>query len=206
MRRGWLLLLGCLSGCWRLFTPLVPAACDEETFPTSCVPGTNFEVGLICIDGFVLELRFCGNATDLSGLDLSGYDLTPLFLQDALLVGTDLSAANLFGVTLTAADLRAAKVTGAVLVLTDLRFADLTGADLTGANLTNADLSSVGAFLDSFTDLSDADLNGAILVNTNLEGVIGAPRNAQLSVYGNTICPDGANSDDVGGTCVGHGF
>lgn len=77
-----------------------------------------------------------------------------------------------------------------------LRLADLSGADLRGASLRRADLTGAR--------LTNANLRGA-----NLDG-------AEVSdvVWGNTVCPDGANSDAsaregrdgrlVGGTCVGH--
>jgi len=61
------------------------------------------------------------------------------------------------------------------------------GADLANAILANANLA--GANL-SGADLSDADFSGA--------DVSGA-------TYGNTICPNGSNSDDDGDTCVGQG-
>jgi hypothetical protein len=57
-----------------------------------------------------------------------------------------------------------------------LRDADLSGADLTAADFTNA-------------DLTGASLSGAILNDAH---------------WKNTTCPDGANSDQVGGTCRGH--
>ena len=66
--------------------------------------------------------------------------------------------------------------------------ADLTGASLSSADLRDADL--------SFTDLSDADLSVADLTDADLTGADLA------SVYwGETICPDGTNSNDNGNTC-----
>ena len=54
--------------------------------------------------------------------------------------------------------------------------ANLTGANLKGANLTGA-------------NLTRATLTGA-----NLSGV----------TWSNTTCPDGTNSNNNGGTCLGH--
>jgi hypothetical protein len=68
------------------------------------------------------------------------------------------------------------RLQGASLIGASLRDADLSGADLTGADLTN-------------TDLTGASLSGAILNEVHWQ---------------NTICPDGNNSDKVGGTCKGH--
>jgi hypothetical protein len=67
-----------------------------------------------------------------------------------------------------------------------LRGADLAGSDLRDAMLVNADLRD--------SDLRDADLTGSDLEGARTSGV----------TWGNTICPDGTNSDDVGGTCEGH--
>jgi hypothetical protein len=69
---------------------------------------------------------------------------------------------------------------------TDLRGASLRNVDFTGANLTGA-------------DLQGADLHGAIIKDT---------------IWSNTTCPDGINSDAIarpntagemiGATCEGH--
>jgi hypothetical protein len=69
--------------------------------------------------------------------------------------------------------------------------ADLRDARLGGAFLRDADLR--GAKLDG-ADLTGADLTGADLTGASLTGV----------VWGDTTCPDGRNSDEVGGTCAGH--
>jgi hypothetical protein len=57
----------------------------------------------------------------------------------------------------------------------------LRDADLRNANLDHADLTGA--------DLAGADLTGASIVDT---------------IWRDTTCPDGSNSDDVGGTCAGH--
>jgi hypothetical protein len=77
------------------------------------------------------------------------------------------------------------------LASASLRGADLSGADLGGVNLRRADLSSANL---TNVDLTDADLEGATLKAARLSGV----------TWANTICPDGANSDDVGGSCLNH--
>ena len=69
--------------------------------------------------------------------------------------------------------------------------ATLTGSNLSGANLRDADLK--GANLDH-VNLTDADLTGAELDGAMLTDV----------VWRTTVCPDGENSDDVGGSCAGH--
>ncbi|GAA1845812.1 pentapeptide repeat-containing protein [Asanoa iriomotensis] len=69
--------------------------------------------------------------------------------------------------------------------------ADLRNARLTGAFLRDADLRN--ARLDG-ADLTGADLTGADLTGASMTGV----------VWSRTTCPDGALSDEVGGTCAGH--
>ena len=92
------------------------------------------------------------------------------------LAGCNLSGVNLAGAYLYSAGLRGTNLKHANLARANLSGADLKGANMKGANLTNANL--VGA-----------DLKGA-----NVKDVI----------WSTTICPDGTNSDNNGGTCVGH--
>ncbi|WP_062529610.1 pentapeptide repeat-containing protein [Demequina rhizosphaerae] len=80
----------------------------------------------------------------LSGLDLSGADLSDAVLAGAELKGTDLSGADLSEADLSGADLSGADLTGASLAEADLSRADLSGADLTGADLTEVDAAGAG--------------------------------------------------------------
>src|SRR5690606_29282117 len=93
----------------------------------------------------------------------------------------DLRGVSLAGATLVGADLTGAWMQQANLAGTNLRGARLVRAVLLGADLRGA-------------DLTDADLSGALLGMARLSGV----------QWGNTICPDGSNSDAHGGTCLGH--
>jgi ABC-type phosphate transport system substrate-binding protein len=92
-----------------------------------------------------------------------------------------LAGCNLSGVSLSGADLSGADLSAANLNRADLAGAHLNGASLSGANLNRA-------------DLSGADLSGASLAGANLNDV----------TWSGTICPDGTNSDNDGGTCLGH--
>jgi uncharacterized protein YjbI with pentapeptide repeats len=74
---------------------------------------------------------------------------------------------------------------------------DLTDADFTGANLTDAQfVSSTNLFQTDFTNanLTNASFANSGLSNANLTGV----------TWSNTTCPDFTNSDNNGGTCIGH--
>src|SRR5665811_772495 len=80
------------------------------------------------------------------------------------------------------------------LVNCNLSGVDLRVADLTGADLANA-------------DLSGAVLRGAILIDADLTGVYMDGAYLFTTVWGNTTCPDGTNSDDDdrdGFTCEGN--
>jgi phospholipase C len=72
----------------------------------------------------------------------------------------------------------------------------IQGSFLPGANLTGADLSGVQLQGSDFahTNLTNADLRGA---RTNGASFTGA-------TWSNTTCPDGTNSNNDGGTCLGH--
>lgn len=69
-------------------------------------------------------------------------------------------------------------------------------ADFHGANLEHIDLS--GASLRE-ANLEGMTIRGANLEGTNLEGA-----KIEKTVWKNTICPDGTNSDNAGGSCAGH--
>lgn len=165
---------------------------------------------------------FYDPVVDLTTANLSGVNLDDTYLgganfqvanlSGASLIGANLSGAYLAGVNLSNAHLHQAyfcyaNFTGAAL----LKHADLSNAHLSGVNLMGADLTNVnlsGANL-SATDpdpacpagkppvaanLTNANLTGANLSNAILTGVI----------WGNTTCPDGKNSNSVGGSCMQH--
>jgi hypothetical protein len=92
------------------------------------------------------------------------------------LAGCNLSGLNLSEADLAGGDLRGTNLKGAELILANLAGANLKGANLSGANLSGA-------------NLSGANFTGA---------------NLSSATWSNTTCPDGTNSDNDGGTCLGH--
>jgi uncharacterized protein YjbI with pentapeptide repeats len=70
-------------------------------------------------------------------------------------------------------------------------------ANLSGANLTGVDVADA--------DLVDANLSGANFTNANLSGAILTDANLSGANYSNTICPNGTDSNNDFGTCVGQG-
>ncbi len=120
----------------------------------------------------------------LTGIDLSGAELTEASCIGADLSGSRLASASLRGARLDAADLSRADLSGSQLsnaVLEDAicMRADLSDTDLTKANLRSALLHQVhlrGALLLEaslvFADLYSADLRHANLAGADLRGAI----------------------------------
>jgi hypothetical protein len=146
------------------------------------------------------------------GADLVGCDLSDAALPDAALTGAELSHANLTGTDLTGATLTQANLTlanlsdvsaeGALFInatLSDAKLpdADLNGADLSGARMTDTHMTDL-----EFTDLDGSDLQGADLTDADLDNGYLASVDLTGVVWDDTICPDGSNSDNRGGTCV----
>jgi|ETNmetMinimDraft_28_1059901.scaffolds.fasta_scaffold04900_2 uncharacterized protein YjbI with pentapeptide repeats len=109
--------------------------------------------------------KYFDEYTDLSGMNLTGIDLSYAELPSANLSGANLEYANLANVSLHSADLKYADLSNADLTGASARFADLTGANLYGANLTDTYLESANL---TNADLNGADLNGAWLYRADL--------------------------------------
>ena len=86
----------------------------------------------------------------------------------------------------------------ALLVNSDLRGTDFTGAYLLGVYMGGANVEGA-----NFTNASlrFSDLTGANIV-TWQQAQDYAHLGLQETIFDNTTCPDGTNSDDVGGTCA----
>jgi hypothetical protein len=147
-------------------------------------PGTECATAIIQATGSapsVAQLSgtpFGEQSTSGSQCTLSAYPLQngALTLNKAIISGCDLRKAALGGANLN-------KV---VAIGAYLRDAVLQGTNLNGANLAQAYLAGA--------NLSGANLSGATLKGANLSGVH----------WNNTTCPDGTNSNNDGGTCIGH--
>jgi uncharacterized protein YjbI with pentapeptide repeats len=160
--------------------------------------------------------------TDLTGANLAGAqltaaDLTNVILSGANLTGARVSGSRMTGVTgVTAAQLRSvtkvqhfgAKCPANAVDLHGIEFGaldatgfdlhnfDLSGSNLIGANFTGANLvkSFLGSTQLSGANFTNADLNCANNMST---------ANVSNAIWSNTTCPDGTNSNNNGGTCVG---
>jgi hypothetical protein len=107
------------------------------------------------IDGRPGGRRAVLTFANLSGLDISGRNLTEADLSGALMEATKAVKTNFERATLFGSDLRRADMRGANLRRADLRGASLRGANLSQADLTQADF-RVGriAVADKFRGLS----------------------------------------------------
>ncbi|MCU1693619.1 MAG: Gliding motility-associated C-terminal protein [Frankiales bacterium] len=199
------------------------------TYPTTCKDTSDLNHSFTYKPG-VLTIRLvlgCANSAaygtgldwhgrDLRGKDLGGISLRGMNLAGANLQGVNLAGADLTGANLQGADLRGVNLSGANLSGVNLVGANLTGTNLKGARLTCANLQAItaqGANL-AGTDMTDAkvvraSLTGANLVGANLtrasfrDAVVKGGSTTSV-LWRSTTCTDGRNSDDVGGTCVGH--
>jgi len=87
---------------------------------------------------------------------------------------------------------------------TGLRGAFIRQANLTATYLYSADLSYANL---TYTNLTGAHLGSADVSHADLGGAYGTPYDGPGSmIFNGTTCPDFTNSDNDGGTCVGHGF
>ncbi len=100
--------------------------------------------------------------------------------------GTSCPGLDLSGQAMDRADLTGANFTGADLSNASLREATLARTLLIRANLSGADLTSA--------NLAGADLTGARMGGAVVDGIL----------WSSTTCPDGRNSNQLGGTCEGN--
>ena len=130
-------------------------------------------------------------------------DMSNVRLSYANLQGADLSRTNLTGAQLYESNLIQANISSSNLSFADLSYSMLSGADLSHSDLTDSYLYSAnmgGANLE-YASLYGAYVVGLSLVNANLYGANLTDVEFYGVGWGNTICPDGTNSDDNGDTC-----
>lgn len=180
--------------------------------------GTPLEVDPAGATGVVVQ---AGQTTDPGLITATGVDCTagrfPGGNQPATVSGLDLGGARLAGCSFGIG--AAAVGTGLAGADLDRAFGalgDFSGADLSGARLsdstfvsitfTGADLSDVvarGATFSLFTTLTST-FSGTDFTGADLTGAVFGGADLTTATFADTTCPDGTNSDDNGGTCVGH--
>jgi uncharacterized protein YjbI with pentapeptide repeats len=107
------------------------------------------------------------STSDLNGIDISGEELSGVYLPGRAFVAAKLDATNLNNSKLYWGDFRHASFVGARLQQADLSgstlaFADLSGADLSKAILFDVDMTEAR--------LHDADLEGVVIDGGRLKG------------------------------------
>jgi uncharacterized protein YjbI with pentapeptide repeats len=176
--------------------------CDLRALP---VAGANLSDAILdraVLAGMNLDNGPDGPETTLANASLVRADLHDAILSASNFGSADLSSADLSGVQLEdtrLADslLRGANLTGASFFFTDVARADLQRADLREAGLTHS------VFVEA--DFDRAQVDGADFTGANLTGASFDRVSGLATVtWAHTTCPDGANSDDVGGSCIGH--
>ena len=186
-----------------------PQSAETSTPPTYARVGTVGRPSVtcpllpngMCKDADLANLSYAGGNIDADNIDLSGADLSNSVLPGANLKKAKLSHANLTNTifanqsrsaTLYGAELVDANLTGTVLS-SGTEYSDLEWADLKGANVNSPHMGGVNL---SHANLTKADLHG-----TNLQPVAG---HLTATIWSDTICPDGTNSNKDGGTCLYH--
>ena len=139
--------------------------------------------------------------TNLSGypkLSSGAYNLSNANLSGGYFVGASLAGASLSGSNLTNAVFIGANLTGANLSNSNfMGSANFTNATLQNANLSNSNLKGA--------NFAGTNLTGATFSRSNLTGATGLKTATLTSVvWYKTACPDGTNSSNDGGTCIGH--
>tara|TARA_X000001036_G_scaffold369186_1_gene355159 strand:+ start:108 stop:917 length:810 start_codon:yes stop_codon:yes gene_type:complete len=130
-------------------------------------------------------------------------DMSNAYLRDAGLWGsdlseTDLSYANLIDANLNGADISSSDLSYADLEWAYVRYADLNGSDLSETYLYNTNMEGTGLM---GANLNNAYTVGLRLIDANLLGADLSGIEWAGIYWGNTVCPDGSNSDDNGNTC-----
>jgi uncharacterized protein YjbI with pentapeptide repeats len=169
--------------------------------------GTNLQGSLL--RGAALAGVSSANVIGIPATISSGYAIGHGYLVGP---GVSLPDADFANLALPISfDFAGADLAGASFSNTTVENGDFAGADLVGANFANGTYtgsSFVGANLTSATfvnaDYDSADLDNAKLKYTNLTTTRTDPQtvNVNLVTWDHTVCPDGTNSDDDGGTCV----
>ena len=168
---------------WHL--PAIPGSFDQALKNVDQAERIPFDLaGLFDFDNChapSLPLDPVSGQIDLRGANLSGHAFIRANLSGALLTNANLAGSIMFGAFLENANLQGA----------DLRNGSESNADFTNANLQGA-------------NFSGSNLTGAVFRHANLKGAQLQAASLYGTVWSDTVCPDGTNSDADGGTCSNH--
>ena len=203
-----------LSGADLSDTDLVDASLASANLTSADLSGasasnlnlTGASLGQANLDGAILD---SANLTDAA---MTGANLTDVSLDDSTLTGASLAGATLTGaagqgLTGTPASLPTHwSVVGGFLIgpgagtyLTDadLNSLNLTGVDFSGLNLLRATFEHANLTRANLTkaNLTGADFTSANLTKADMDGATVSSTNFTATVWSDTICPNGTNSD-----------
>ncbi len=129
-----------------------------------------------------------------------GANFNGMALQDVNLTGRYLSYANFSG----------SNMSNAIFQDASTNLVDFSGANLFQADFTGATISFQPNFTGAYllgADFGFAVVSAAVFTNANLAFAnFGGATVFNNQVFNNTICPNGSNSNDHGGTCIGFGM
>ena len=167
---------------------------EEDTGNFSDAWMESADLRAAALPNSVFDRAFLGN-TDLRGSDFSNSSFVDANKTSALLA-TTFTDATMDGSVLNHGrgwvNFVRTSCINCQMAAVFLVDSDFTDANLTGANFRHATVKAGSLVNVNFTD---ADLGG--VDGIDLADVTGA-------IWSNTLCPDFTNSDDNGGTCVGH--
>lgn len=153
----------------------------------------------------------------IGGTSLSGRNFDKAILSQAQFDNEDLSNSSFVGAMLLAVNTAAGSsdLPGIPSNLSGVDFTDAnangfqgSSANFTAANFTRADLTTA-VFSDregypNGADLTNANFTGANLTRAHMRNAITTGADFTDVIWNHTVCPDNTNSDDNGGTCIGH--
>ncbi len=169
---------------------LPPASRLVGNLRTYCPPKAHFRTRIEALREFVSLERSHGvarpdlNRSNFAFSSLDQIDLSYCNFFGANLTGTSLVGTNLAGTNLSGADMQQAQLYEANLQSANLRGVDFTAAQLCGANLEG-------------TKISPGPLNYLDKGENSVPDEV-------PTIWINAVCPDGTQSDDNNGTCIGH--
>ncbi|MFV2001271.1 MAG: pentapeptide repeat-containing protein [Acidimicrobiia bacterium] len=169
---------------------------DVRWADTVCPDGVNSDAAGGTCQANLNPLPVTVDATDQTQA-LAPLEFKPLCTPDS---GDDMSGQVLDESDFRRADLRCASFEDAEITNADFTDADASAAIFDGATLTDPVFDSVSLFGTSFagTTIDRGTFRNANLIGADLTGIV-----ITGTRWVNTICPNGVNSDQAGGTCLG---
>lgn len=137
--------------------------------------------GLTATNTFTIAVS-ANNSDKFSGVNMSGLNYSGADLSSLDISGSNMQNGIFNGTNFTGSSLAGNNAPNASLQNANFTNANLSGATFQGSNFTGANFTGA--------NLKGANFKSAIVTNV---------------IWSNTVCPDGTNSNNDGGSCVGRG-